>query len=263
MDIMSKQDLVSIITPAYNCEKYISETIDSVIEQNYSNWEMIIINDCSNDSTHSIIEGYKEKDSRIRYIRLEKNVGVAKSRNIGLSIANGKYIAFLDSDDLWKRDKLDTQIKFMKENNYAFTYTGYEYIDSEGNILPNNIVIPYKQNYTDALKNTAIGCLTVMIDRDKVGSFEMPILNHGEDHMTWVNIIKKGYDAYGLDKKLASYRILNNSLSSNKFKVIKHQWNNYRKELNIPMIKCCYYFLSYIFNAIKKRYIKMGENYES
>ncbi len=251
---MNSQELVSIITPAYNSEKYISQTIESVLAQTYTSWEMIIVNDKSTDNTKDIIESYLLKDSRIKLINLENNSGVVKARNAALNAAKGKYIAFLDSDDCWKKDKLTKQLEFMKEKDYAFTYTSYEYMNEIGENILKKVKIPSQQDYKQGLKNTAIGCLTVIVDRHKVGNFEMPYLKHGEDHFTWLEIMKKGYNAYGLDESLALYRISSNSLTSNKFKVMKYQWNNYRHYEKIPLIECCYYYLAYVLNAIKKHY---------
>jgi len=127
-------------------------------------------------------------------------------------------------------------------------------MNETGENVIKKVKIPSQQDYKRGLKNTAIGCLTVIVDRDKVGSFEMPYLKHGEDHFTWLEIMKKGYNAYGLDESLASYRISNSSLSGNKFKALKYQWNNYRNIVKMPLIKCCYYYLVYVLNAIKKHY---------
>lgn len=248
------QDLVSIITPAYNCEEFISETIDSVLEQTYSNWEMIIVNDKSTDNTECIIKSYLEKEQRIKLINLEINSGVAKARNTALKAANGRYIAFLDSDDCWKKDKLKKQLDFMKKHHYALSYTSFEYINDNGEKTLKKVGIPLHQSYKKGLKNTAIGCLTVIVDRNIVGHFEMPHLRHGEDHFTWLEIMKRGYFAYGLDESLALYRISNNSLSSNKVKALKYQWSNYRDYEKIPIIPCIYYFLCYVFNASKKHF---------
>lgn len=251
---MNSQDLVSIITPAYNCEKFISQTIQSVLAQTYTNWEMIIVNDKSIDNTMDIVEHYLLKESRIKLINLENNSGVVIARNTALNAAKGRYIAFLDSDDCWKKDKLTKQLDFMKKNDYAFTYTSYEHMNETGEKALKKVKIPLQQNYNQGLKNTAIGCLTVIVDRDKVGRFEMPYLKHGEDYFTWLEIMKKGYNAYGLDESLALYRISNSSLSGNKFKVLKYQWNNYRHYEKISLIPCVYYFLCYVFNASIKHF---------
>lgn len=252
---MIRDDLVSIITPAYNCEKFIVDTIESVIAQSYLNWEMIIINDKSTDNTKSIVEKYCSIDSRVKLINQEKNSGVAKARNAGIEAAEGRFIAFLDSDDCWKNDKLKKQLDFMKKNDYALTYTSYEYISEDGKRLNKIISIPSSQNYKQGLKNTIIGCLTVIVDREKVGDFEMPALKHGEDHVTWLSIMKNGNLAYGLNENLAFYRVSKQSLTGNKMKVLRYQWQNYRDVLGISFFKRIYYFSCYSINAVRKHFL--------
>lgn len=247
------KNLVSIIMPAYNSSKYIGEAIESVRSQSISNWELIIIDDCSSDDTYSIAKKYSDLDTRIKVIRQEKNLGVVKSRNYGLKIANGEFVAFLDSDDKWNKYKLEKQLNIMKDNNYAFTFTAYEYITEESEKTGKIVYVPIYQNYDNALKNTIIGCLTVVINRGKTGEFYMPELEHGEDLFTWLEIMKRGFNAYGINECLAEYRISNNSLSSNKVKALKQQWNNYRNIEKISLAKCILYFTCYVFNAVIKR----------
>lgn len=242
--------LVSIITPAYNAEAYLQEAIASVQAQGYTNWEMIIVDDCSSDGTQRIARRAAEQDARIRYERLVSNSGAAVARNRALELARGRYVAFLDADDRWKSGKLERQLACMKENGYGFTFTGYEIIGREGNGF---IQVPKSQNYVQALKNTAIGCLTVIIDRSKSGDFQMPNYRRGQDHLTWLMLLKGGMTAYGLNENLAEYRKTGNgSLSGNKLKALKRQWHNYRKVEGIRLLPCCYYYLCYIVNALKK-----------
>lgn len=248
-----KKNMVSIITPAYNCEKYIAETIESVMKQTYNNWELIIINDCSIDKTHDIVKSYSKVDSRIKLINLEKNSGVVVARNTALEMAMGEYIAFLDSDDLWKSEKLERQISFMKSNQYGFCFTGYELIDDCGVSLNKIIKPPPYLKYSQAIKNTAIGCLTVCINRRIVGDFKMPFLKHGEDHATWISILQKKYIAYSINEPLAYYRISSTSMTGNKLKVIKMQWKNYREFYKFSLLKSAFYFICYVFYALRKR----------
>ncbi|MDQ0154195.1 glycosyltransferase family 2 protein [Robertmurraya andreesenii] len=251
---MENQDLVSIITPAYNCGQYISETIDSVVAQTYFNWEMIIVNDKSTDNTEEVIRKYIKKDSRIKLINLNENSGAAFARNKALEKANGRFIAFLDSDDKWKKDKLSKQIDFMLSNNFGFTFTSYEYIKDEKNNKDKIFCVPQSLNYSQALKNTIIGCLTVVIDKNIIGDFRMPLVRRGQDNLTWLMILKKGHIAYGLNESLAEYRRVSGSLSNNKFKALKRQWSNYRNVIKLPLIKCIYYYLFYVLNNVKKYY---------
>lgn len=251
---MNNQDLVSIITPAFNCGKYITETIDSVISQTYSNWELIIVNDKSTDNTEEIINKYTKTDSRIRLINLKDNSGAAVARNKALDKANGRFIAFLDSDDMWKKGKLKKQIEFMIENNYGFTFTSYEYIKDKNNTKDKLFNVPHSLNYSQGLKNTVIGCLTVVIDKNIIGDFRMPLVRRGQDNLTWLLLLKKGHIAYGLNENLADYRRVNGSLSNNKIKALKRQWSNYRNVIKLPLFKCIYYYLFYVLNNIRKYY---------
>lgn len=228
-------DLVSVITPAYNSEKYISESIESVLSQTYKNWELIIVNDKSTDNTKDIIEHYVDKDSRIRLIELQENSGAAVARNTALESAKGRYIAFLDSDDRWKKNKLEKQIEFMKQNEYSFTFTGYEYILDSDNPTQKIFRVPSKLNYSQALKNTVIGCLTVIVDKSIIGDFRMPLVRRGQDHLTWLMLLERGNIAYGLDENLAEYRKVKGSLSYSKIKAIRRQWYNYRKIIKLPL----------------------------
>jgi len=251
---MNSKELVSIITPAYNCEKFISETIDSVLAQTYTNWEMIIVNDMSTDNTENIIKEYAEKDNRIRIINLTENSGAAVARNTAIENSLGRFIAFLDSDDRWKNDKLQKQLKFITQNNYGFTFTGYEYIKDENNDKEKVFKVPHSLNYSQGLKNTVIGCLTVVIDKNIVGDFRMPLIRRGQDNLTWLMLLKKGHIAYGLNINLAEYRRVAGSLSNDKIKALKRQWSNYRNVIKLPFFKCVYYYSFYVLNNVKKYY---------
>lgn len=246
-------DLVSIIMPAYNCDKYINEAILSVQQQTVKNWELIIVDDCSKDNTVEVIEQYTKVDNRIKLVKLPINQGVVNARNTALRLARGRYISFLDSDDRWKNEKLEMQLKFMRDIGCSFSFTAYEYIDSESNKINKIVSAPEYQNYEKGLKNTIIGCSTVIIDKSKTGFFDMPELNHGEDHFTWLTLMKNGHMAYGLNMCLSEYRLNPDSLSSNKLNALKNQWKNYRTVANLPLYSCFYYYSCYIFNAILKR----------
>ncbi len=247
--------LVSVITPAYNSEKYIEETIKSVINQTYKNWEMIIVDDCSKDNTKEVINRYSMNDDRIKYIKLDVNSGAAVARNKALELSSGRYKAFLDADDLWDSHKLEKQLKFMKDNNYGFTFSQYEMISEDGISLNKQVTVPKTVRYEDILKNTIIGCLTVIIDTDIIGDFRMPDVRKGQDTMTWTLILRNGHVAYGLQENLAYYRNVKNSISNNKIKALKRTWSNYRNIEKLPLMKCIYYYSFYIINAIKKHYL--------
>jgi len=244
-------DLVSIITPAYNSENTIAETIKSVKAQTYENWEMIIINDYSIDKTSSVVKEFSEKDARIRLVEISPNQGVAMARNLAIKKAKGRYIAFLDSDDLWAPDKLLKQIDFMREKGCYFSYTAYEIIDGDGESLNKVVTAPPQQRYKDLLKQNKIACLTVMIDRKEIGDIEMPSLKH-EDFALWLTILNRGYVAYGLDENLAKYRRHEGSLSYNKFESVSWVWKIYRENQNLKVAQSLVCITHFIVRSLVK-----------
>lgn len=246
------KNLVSIITPMYNSEKFIEGTINSVLSQTYQEWEMLIIDDCSTDNCSNIVKSYIQNDSRIKYIRTETNQGVSHARNVALENASGQFIAFLDSDDQWESSKLEKQIAFMKESNSAITFTAYELMDENTNKLNKAIRIPKTVDYKKLLKGNVMGCLTVVIDKTKIDfEIKMSGVPH-EDYVLWLSILKKGYLAYGIDEVLALYRKSSTSLSGNKIKAAKWTWNIYRNVEKIPLPVAIYYFINYGINGIRK-----------
>ena len=244
---------ISIITPSYNSEIFIEECINSVITQSYMDWEMIIVDDCSTDNSRELILKFAKEDNRIKTIFLDENVGAAEARNVAIRQAKGKYIAFLDSDDIWKSDKLEKQIEFMKNNNIAFSFTSYQSMSEDGMEKYSVIKAPKKMTYHSYLRNTLIGCLTVIIDREKTGDFEMPNIRSSHDMALWLLIMKRGFLAYGLNENLAYYRIVSNSNTSKKWKAAKEVWDVYRKVEKLNIMYSAYNFIGYVYNAIKKR----------
>jgi teichuronic acid biosynthesis glycosyltransferase TuaG len=214
---------------------------------------MIIVDDCSTDNTKDIISRLSEKDKRIKHIFLKSNVGVSQARNHAIKKAKGRYIAFLDSDDIWMPSKLEKQILFMQENNIAFSYTGYQIVSEDRKKIISVIKAPKKMNYSSYLKNTIIGCLTVVIDIEKTGEFLMPKLRVSEDMALWLHLLKKGFFAYGLKDILAKYRDTSNSLSADKLKAAKDVWRVYRMIEKLSLIYSIWCFIHYAFNAIRKR----------
>ena len=245
--------LVSIIMPCYNAERYIAQSIESVLAQTYQNWELLITDDCSTDNSVKVATKYSLQDDRINLLVPDEHQGIARTRNMSISRARGRFMAFLDNDDMWKPEKLEKQVNFMLEKGIGFSYTSYELIDIDG-VLKNKViktqgVVDYKKY----LRNTIIGCGTVMIDRDKVGHFSMPINDTSDDMAAWLNILRKGYKAYPLDEVLQQYRVTGKSASSNKFKASRDVWKVYRKNEKLNLIKSLYSFICYAFNAVKKR----------
>ena len=243
------KNLISIITPSYKSERFISQTIESVLAQTYQNWEMVIVDDVSPDNSNKIIEEYCKKDNRIRLIKLEKNSGAAVARNRAIDEAKGRYIAFLDADDLWKPNKLEMQIKFMELKNCALSYSAYETMTEEGVLQNKYINPPLKIAYKDLLKSNYIGCLTAIYDTQKVGKVFMPLISKRQDYGLWLKILRKTDFAYGIDESLAVYRIMSNSVSSNKFKLLKYHYKLFTEFENISSMKALYYL---IWNILTK-----------
>ena len=223
---MIMNELVSVIMPSYNTAKFIKETIESVLNQTYQNFEIIIVDDCSTDNTDEVVA--EIKDERIKYIKNEKNSGAAISRNRALREAKGKWIAFLDSDDVWLPEKLEKQIAFMKKNGYAFSYTQYEEMDEDSNLSGVYVTGPKKITKTGMYNYCWPGCLTVMYDADVIGIVQIEDLKKNNDYAMWLKAIRKA-DCYLLPEKLAKYRIRGGSISRHsKTKLIKHHYLLYR-----------------------------------
>jgi glycosyltransferase involved in cell wall biosynthesis len=250
----NENPLISVITPCYNSAKYIAQTIESVLSQTYQNWEMIIVDDCSTDNSHQIALGFAEKDKRIRLYQLEQNSGVALARNRAIMESCGKYIAFLDSDDLWLPNKLENQIKLFDNNDIKIVYSNYEKL-SETGIRSNRVIkAPSSVTYLELLKSNCIGCLTAIYDVSKTGKVYFEQFHH-EDYILWLTILCSGCIARNTDTTEALYRVKKRSLSANKFIVLSWQWNIYRKFLKLPLFQSIYYFFFYAINAFSK-YIK-------
>ena len=234
-------ELISIITPTYNCERFIGETIESVLKQSYKNWEMIIVDDCSTDNTYEVVKKYADNDSRIRYYLLEENSGAAVARTKAMELATGDYMAFLDSDDLWISNKLECQLKFMKENNYNFTCTEYEQIDENGKSLNKIIKVKNKTNYNGVLLSCPVGNSTVMYNVSKMGKFQVPNIRKRNDDALWLQMLKKEKYIYGIKEVLMKYRIRENSISSNKVDLVKYHWYLYRNIEHLSVIRSLFH----------------------
>ncbi len=227
-------ELVSVITPTYNCGKFIGETIKAVQAQTYTNWEMIIVDDCSTDNTEDVVKAFE--DPRIRYFRLDVNSGAAVARTTAMKMAEGEYMAFCDSDDLWVPDKIARQLAYMQENNYAFTCTSYDQIDEEGKELGKVIKAIPKTDYNRLLLDCPVGNSTVMYDVRVMGKFQVPNIRKRNDDALWLQMLKKEKYIRGMQEVLMHYRVRANSISSNKLQLIKYHWKLYREieHLSIP-----------------------------
>ncbi len=245
--------LVSVIMPCYNMEKFISDSIMSVRNQTYSSWELLIVDDASTDATADIVKKQCEQDNRIHFTVKPEHSGIADTRNQCLKQAQGQYLAFLDADDIWHPEKLETQLGFMVEKKVGFTYSTYDCIDEMGQPLDKSVMTAGNLNYEAYLRNTIIGCSTVMVNKAVVGEVVVPAFRTSEDTATWLSILKKGFLAYAIDKPLTSYRIRQHSASSNKLKASSDLWRVYQKQEKLPLFKALGCFFSYAFHAIKKR----------
>lgn len=246
-------NLISIITPTYNSEIYINKTIQSVINQTYSNWELIIIDDCSVDNTLEIVKLFSNNDSRIKLLKLEVNSGAAIARNRGLEIAKGRFVAFCDCDDIWFENKLEYQINFMLEKSLPISFTSYQLINENGESLNKVINAIDRITYLEYLKNTIIGMSTSMIDTSLVKEFRFENIRTRQDTMLWITLLKRGHVAYGIKEVLVKYTVRSNSISANKFKAASKVWDLYYNMEKMGLFKSSYYFIFYVFNAIKKR----------
>lgn len=249
---MNMNPLVSIIMPCYNAERYIAQSIESVLAQTYTNWELLITDDCSIDNSVKIAQKYCLQDDRINILVPDEHQGTAVARNLSISRSKGRFVAFLDSDDVWVKEKLEKQIGYMLENDKVFTYSSYEVINHQG-LSKNKIVNDAGvMTYNKYLRNTVIGCGTVVLDKEKIGYFSSPILKTSQDMSLWLSIMKRGFDAYPVPGPLLKYRITPGSATSNKLKAARDVWRVYRDIEKLSLLKSIGCFICYTFNAVKK-----------
>ena len=244
--------LISIIMPTYNCGKFIGRTIDSVQLQTYKCWELIIVDDKSNDNTKEIVTEYMKNDSRIFYHLLDENSGAAIARTEAMKLAKGEYMAFLDSDDIWLPEKLERQIAFMEDNNYAFSCTAYEQIDEDDNLLGKTIKTVKKTDYNRLLLDCPVGNSTVMYNVEKMGKFEVPNIRKRNDDALWLQMLKKEKYIWGMPEVLMRYRIRKNSISSKKSDLIKYHWYLYRKIEHLNFFRSVFHICYWGFLKIFK-----------
>ena len=245
------ENLISIIMPAYNCEKYIGEAIDSVLAQSCRNWELIIIDDGSADNTSSIITEYLQKDSRISLLSNEKNIGVSATRNRGIEFAKGNWIAFLDSDDIWTPYKLEKQIETAQEKNGEFIFTGSAYINEEGKPYKGIFEVPEKVSYKELRKQNVISCSSVLIKKKFFTNIKMEGDDMHEDYAVWLRILKTGITAYGVNEPLLIYRIHRNSKSWNKIKTVRMTYKVYRF-IGLNPVSSAHFMAINLIRGIKK-----------
>lgn len=246
-------ELVSVIVPVHNAEKFIDDTISSIRCQTYTNWELILVDDHSSDNSRAVIESFL-KDERIKLIENTGKNGAANARNAGIEAAKGRFITFLDADDIWFEDKLERQLAFMEKHSCGFSFTSYEYATADGVGVAKIVKVPATITYRQALKNTTIFTSTVMFDKNKLDErlIKMPDVP-SEDSATWWQILRTGVVGYGLNVPLTLYRRSEGTLSSNKMVAIKRIWNLYRKVEGLNVIYSAYCFFFYAVNAVLRR----------
>ena len=251
-----EKHLISIITPVHNSAQYIETTLDTVLQQTYTHWEMILIDDCSEDASVAIVEKYVQSDTRFKLIRNLEKSGPGITRNKGISAAQGQFITFLDSDDLWFPNFLETSMNTCLNNNYEFVFASYERKDEDLNPLIKDFIVPEKVTYNDVLKSCPISCLTAFIDIRRIGKHYMPELKKRQDWGLWLAILKKIDFAYGIPEPMAIYRMRKNSVSRSKLKLIPYVWKVYRDVEKLSLIRSFYLLNLWSLNGFKKYYVK-------
>lgn len=244
----SKNPLVSIVTPLFEADKYIAETITSVQSQTYSNWELIIVDDFSKDASVKTVEKYSTQDDRILLVKNEANEGAAVCRNLATELAKGSFIAFLDSDDLWLPNKLEKQLEFMQKNDCNVSFTSYLHIDEKSKPIKKRVKALASLSYKKQHRNNYIGNLTGMYNAGVIGKIASPNIRKRQDWAVWLEAIKRsGKPALGLQEDLALYRVHKESMSGNKFRLISHNFRFYSTHLGHSWISSVYYLLRFFW----------------
>lgn len=245
-------EIVSVITPVYNAARYLRQTVESAAMQSYGQMEIVLVDDCSTDNSAEIIDELKKQYPNIVYHLQPKNMGAGVARNTALELATGRYVAFLDADDIWKKDKTARQIELMKNKKSPMSYTAIEMIDENGNVIKQKRKVRESVNYKFLLHNTMIATSTVIVDRNKMGDFRMPIRRGGQDYATWLKLLRNGSVAVGIDEALEQYRVAAGSLSSNKFKSIRQVWEIQTQDEGINKGVALWHIVCFTVNALKK-----------
>jgi len=245
--------LISVITPVFNREKYIVDTVESVLRQSYRDFEYILIDDCSTDNSLSILKEYEKRDKRVKVISLKKNSGPAGARNVALKKAEGRFIAFLDSDDVWLEDKLEMQLAFMKQKDAVISFTSFMLINEDGDFKGKIVKARPVVDLDTFLKCTCIGFSTSMVDVEKTGELHLNADTTREDSELWIRLLKRGFVAYGIEKPYVKYRVHKGNISANKLKAAYGTWDMYYRVSGLGFFKSMYYFAHYAINGILKR----------
>lgn len=235
---------VSIITPCYNAAHTLPGSVESILSQTYTDWELLLVDDCSTDRTADVIREFRARDPRIHCLSLPRNGGAARARNLGIEQARGRYIAFLDADDLWRPEKLSHQIELMRSHRWPVSFTAYQKVRADGSSL-NVIGVPEKIDYRGLLKTNYIGCSTAIYDSGTLGKVLMPDIRKRQDYGLWLRLLKQTPHAYGINHPYTLYRVHDHSLSASKSRTVGYNWHLYRKVEQLPLLHSLYYFLQY------------------
>lgn len=250
-----KKNLVSVIMPMHNSERFVGEAIESVMAQTYHDWELLVVDDNSTDNSYNVAKEYADKDSRIRVLRNDNPIGIPSApRNAGINKAKGRYIAFLDSDDMWFPQTLEQQLPLFRDRRVAIVFANYEKFDENGDRHNRIVNAPEMATYKSLLKGNVIGNLTGVYDRKKVGTVTMQHTHH-EDYVMWLSILKKGFIAKNTCTTLGAYRLRESSVSARKLTVSTWQWHVYRKIEHLSLLSSIYNFVFYAFKGSAKRMI--------
>ena len=243
---------VSIVIPVYNCEKYIETAVNSVLNQSFSDFEIVIINDASTDGTSSILQSLQEKDSRIRVIEQKKNLGVAKTRNKAFEYCRGKFIALLDADDFWFENKLKEQLEMQKKTNADLVYCSYAIVNENGERICDDFIVPETTNLKSTLVQSVINCSTALFKAELVSDFRFREDYYHEDLVFWIDLLRSGIKVYGVKSVLAAYRLVEGSRAADKFRSAGNRYLVLRKYLHLPILNTNWIMIQYAIKSLIK-----------
>ena len=249
------QPKVTVIMPAYNAARFIEDAIRSVMAQTVSDWELLVIDDGSRDDTCKVVEKLAAEDSRVKLLRNEQNMGVANTRNRGLSLCRGEFAAFLDSDDIWLPEKIRNQLDLLEKTGASLCYTAYGIMDVDGNPSRGDYLVPDTADFRKLLKENVIGCSTVMLRRKDTECYRFETTLHHEDYALWLRMLKDGLRAAGCTQVLVRWRLVENSRSFDKRKSAHSRWVIYRNYMKLPLHQSLWAFGNYAFASIKKYFL--------
>ena len=256
MGEISTDPVVSVIIPSYNAKKYLEQTIRSVIAQTMEEWELFVIDDGSSDDSVQIAHDLAKEDSRIHVLQNEQNMGVSATRNRGIDLSRGKYIAFLDSDDIWHPEKLQCQLARLEETGAKFCYCAYDIVGADGHTVRSNYAVPTEIGYEQMLGENVMLCSSVLLDAELAKKYKFNTQYYHEDYLLWLQILADGYEAVGCTETLVNWRFIENSRSFNKWNSAKNRWKIYRNYLKLPLGKTLRVFTRYTTAGVRKYFRK-------